>query len=331
VAERLPVAIAGAGLMGAWHAIYAQRCGATIVAVVDSNVEAGARLCARFPGSRNVTSVADLKHALKPKVLHICTPIESHANLALSALEAGMHVLVEKPLAGDAQVSRDLLSAAVRCGRVVMPVHQFLFQDGFRNVMARKAELGSILHIDATFCSAGATLVTNQDSDSVAAGILPHPLSLIERLVPGTLGAADWTVFHMRAGEWRVCGRANGLSISIVISLHGRPTECAMRIITEDGAVDLDLFHGFAIVDRASVSRAAKIARPFRTATARFGQAGWNLARRLVTRQFAYPGLNRLIAEFYHALDTGSSAPIAPEEIIAIASARDQIVDLAHP
>ena len=331
MAERLPVAIAGAGLMGGWHAVYAQRCGASIVAVVDSNVEAGDRLCARFPGSRSVRSVGDLRGDLTAKVLHICTPIESHSHLTLSALEAGMHVLVEKPLAEDAQVSRDLLSAAARRGRVVMPVHQFLFQDGFRNVMARKAELGSILHIDATFCSAGATLDTNQDSDSIAGGILPHPLSLIERLAPGALGAADWTVLRTRAGEWRVCGRANGMSLSIVISLNGRPTECAMRIITEDGAIDLDLFHGFAIVDRASVSRADKIARPFRIATARLGQAGWNLARRLVTRQFAYPGLNRLIAEFYNALHTGSSTPISPEEIIAIASARDQIVDLAHP
>ncbi len=330
MAERFPVAIAGAGLMGAWHAVYAQRCGASIVAVVDSNGEAADRLSGRFPGSRSLRSVVDLKDDLRPKVLHICTPIESHANLALSALEAGMHVLVEKPLAEDAPVSRDLLTAAARCGRVVMPVHQFLFQDGFRNAMARKAELGSILHIDATFCSAGATLVANQNSDSIAADILPHPLSLIERLVPGTLGTTDWTVLSVRAGEWRVCGRANGLSISIVISLNGRPTECAMRILTEDGAIDLDLFHGFAIVDRASVSRASKIARPFRTGAARFGHAGWNLARRLATRQFAYPGLHRLIAEFYHALQTGLSAPISPEEIIATALARDEIVNLAR-
>ena len=87
-----------------------------------------------------------------------------------------MHVLIEKPLAANAQVSRDLLSTAARCGRIVMPVHQFPFQEGFRGVSARKREHGSSLHIDATFCSAGAMQAANQDADGVAVHVdSPEP------------------------------------------------------------------------------------------------------------------------------------------------------------
>jgi predicted dehydrogenase len=297
------IAIMGSGLMGTWHARYSRRCGASICGIVDDQL---------------------LKDC-RPVVLHVCTPLESHVEIARLALNSGVNVLMEKPLAPDEASTRELLSLAERNGLLLAPVHQFLFQDGFLHAHAAMPSLGRILHIDSTFCSAGGERGKGSP-DEIVAEILPHPLSMIERLLPDSLSAFDWNAIRQLPGEWRIVGEGLGVSVSLLISLQGRPTESSMRIVTDGGVVDLDLFHGFATVDRAAVSKTSKIARPFRRAAQEFHGAGWNLTRRLIKREFAYPGLLTLISEFYKAVGQEHPAPINPKETIAVASARDRIL-----
>jgi hypothetical protein len=157
---------------------------------------------------------------------------------------------------------------------------------------------------------------------------LPHPLSLVERVAPGSLLSGEWIAQRTAAGEWRVTGETGYLSISILISLQARPTEASLRISTERGTIDLDLFHGFATVDTAPVSRAAKILRPFRKSARHFGAAVVNLAHRVAVREFAYPGLRMLIAQVYEAVRTQRPAPISQDETVAVAAARDRIAEI---
>jgi predicted dehydrogenase len=329
--EKFPVAIAGAGLMGAWHARYAQQCGASVYGVMDNDRSAAERLAAKCSGARAFTEINGLLECCHPRVVHICTPIESHVSLAEAAFNGAAHVLMEKPLTHNAAVSRDLLSSAAARGLLLTPVHQFLFQRGFLAACTVAPTLGRILHVDATFCSAGGERVAGSNLDEIAADILPHPLALIERLVPGALAAIQWHAVRTLAGEWRATGAGHDLSASILVSLQGRPTECSLRIVTDGGVIQVDLFHGFATVDTAPASKAAKIGRPFRISTTQIGQAGWNLARRLIAREFAYPGLRRLISEFYAAVRDHSTAPISADEIMAVAVAREDLIkSIAH-
>jgi predicted dehydrogenase len=237
-------------------------------------------------------------------------------------------VLVEKPLARDSAECRELIRIADQAGLLLVPVHQFIFQRGFRRATAAISQLGRILHVDATICSAGGEHAPTQ-VDDIAGEILPHPLSLIERLVPGLLKSARWTMRRPAAGEWRVSTDSQGVSISILISLHARPTEASLRVAMEGGMVEVDLFHGFATIDTAPASRAAKISRPFRTSARQFGTAAANLTRRIAAREGAYPGLRTLIFEFYEAVRGRREAPIRADEILAVAAARDRIVELA--
>jgi predicted dehydrogenase len=330
MAQALPIAIAGAGLMGRWHARYARRCGAALVGIVDCADDAANQMAAGFPGALAFTRLDDLLRERRPQVLHVCTPTESHAPIAEAALAAGVHVLVEKPLAADAEISRKLLSLAEGHGLLLAPTHQFLFQRGFVRARQAASALGRILHVDAVFCSAGGQSAVPARLDEIAAEILPHPLALIERFIPGSLEAAQWAVIRPVAGEWRVVGRGDGVSVSILVSLHGRPTESSFRVIAEGGVIELDLFHGFSTVDTAAVSKETKVTRPFRTAVDRFGGATTNLTRRLLTREFAYPGLRALISAFYTAVRSGGPAPIDPKETLAVASARDAVLQSAE-
>ena len=134
----MKVAIVGAGLMGRWHATYASRAGATITAVIDRDSEAATRLAKRFGAA---TDAADVD------AVHICTPLESHAELVRAALDAGRHVLCEKPLAPSLAETQALLDRAQEQGRVLCAVHQFPFQRGYRRMLERRARLGKIVRV----------------------------------------------------------------------------------------------------------------------------------------------------------------------------------------
>jgi predicted dehydrogenase len=75
--------------------------------------------------------------ALKPDVVVVCTPHPSHPLLTVDALEAGAHVLVEKPLAVEARQGDQMIAAAARAGRQL----GVCFQQRFRPAIAAAREL----------------------------------------------------------------------------------------------------------------------------------------------------------------------------------------------
>jgi hypothetical protein len=95
--------------------------------------------------------------------------------------------------------------------------------------------------------------------------------------------------------------------------------------------MELDNFHDFAVLWPGKVSRGAKIVQPFHRNGLGLLAAGMNLAARTARREFAYPGLQTLVGEFYRAAQSGGIVPppITPEQSIAVAEARDRIVALA--
>ncbi len=150
--EGVRAAIVGAGSMGGWHATAAGRSGGTVVAVVDRELATAAALGVG-------AAYIDLETALAGHdvdVVHVCTPLDSHAEIVRTALAAGAHVIVEKPLAPDVPTTDELLRLADDAGRSLVPVHQFLFQDGFRRLLERRDRLGSLVHVDFVAATAGA-------------------------------------------------------------------------------------------------------------------------------------------------------------------------------
>lgn len=322
----LPAAILGAGLMGGWHADAAARAGGGVVAVYDRDNGRAGRL-ARRHGARVATSSADAVSGAA--VAHVCTPPATHDALAREALAAGAAVLCEKPLAETAEETRALLDAAEAAGRSLVPVHQYVFQPGALEAASLLPSLGTLLHVECYAASAGAEGEGAPSPDEVAASILAHPLSLIARLSPALAEPARWSAERPRAGELRAT--AGGMpSAAIVISMAARPTANSMRLVGEGGTVHLDLFHGFAVVERGgAATRGAKLARPFAVASRAAGAAGANLARRALRGETAYPGLRELVRRAYDAVRSGGPPPIAAREVLAVAAVRDAILAAA--
>lgn len=129
------VGIAGFGFMGRTHAAAYLRTGdAAITAIAEPSKDALSKplkatvLADEAPATLDPASVGrvDDAEALLERddvdAISICTPTPTHAGLAVKAIEAGKHVLIEKPLALSAAEARRVVEAAERApGVIAMP------------------------------------------------------------------------------------------------------------------------------------------------------------------------------------------------------------------
>lgn len=321
----IDVAIIGAGLMGRWHLAAAKVAGGRITAIVDQDLNAARLLARSAPEAAIAADIADLPSGLA-RVAHICVPTDLHAPTAVVAASKRMAAFVEKPIAADAQEAQRLYDAAGDLGALVCPVHQYAFQSGLEQVLARLKHLETLRCIAFDIRSAGAD-AGRIKPNALIADILPHPLSVLQRLRPDIrLADLRWSA-EATTGELLCTTQYNGLMISIRTSANARPPCFQTLVIGDRGSAAVDGFHGYAAFSSGRVARSAKLTAPFREAAAHFGAAAVNLASRALRREFAYPGLAALTRRFYSAVAKGDPAasPITQTTAIDNAAARDQL------
>ena len=318
--------IVGAGLMGRWHMDAARRAGARIVGVVDQDMKAARTLAKSAPGAVALADLTLLPRDMRIDAAHVCTPMASHADIATALLERGANVLVEKPMAESAAAVRALVGTADARSLYICPVHQYAFQPGVDLARAKVATAGA-RRIDFTLCSAGAVGRFEGRADAVAGEILPHPLSILQRLLPeADVSAVDWSVHRAQAGEFSIAGRVGATLATIAISLNARPTCFQTRVHTDQGLIEIDGFHGHAVVLSGRVSRMAKVVAPFERGTKGLAGATAALTGRLLRNDLAYPGLRTLTRRFYDSLSDPSRRPISLDGALACAVAGDAIL-----
>ncbi len=314
--------IVGAGLMGRWHADAARHAGATVVAVVDSALDRAQAIAG------TATIHATLTDALQVEsdVVHICTPLASHDALAHEAITAGRHVILEKPASPTRETAESLVTAARRAGTLLVPVHQFVFQDGIQRIVARRESIGPLRNIEFATCSAGADASPDAHRDLIAAEIVPHAFALARALLQQPVGHLPWQLQRGLPGEWRATATtADGCLLSALISMRARPTFATCRVMGEHGSATADLFQGFALFEPDTASTGYKMMRPLAVGLGTAGASAWQLAGRAMRWERAYPGLRALCTASYAAI-TGGPAPFRDDEIVDVATARDQLL-----
>lgn len=145
----LKAAVIGVGAMGQHHArVYAQMPGIQLVALADANSGISERIAQLY----HVTAYADYREMLetvKPDVATVAVPTEFHHQVALDAIEAGCHVLVEKPIAATERQAWNLIEKADRLQRKLMVGHIVRFDPAVQALKERleSGELGRIFQI----------------------------------------------------------------------------------------------------------------------------------------------------------------------------------------
>ncbi|WP_079908742.1 Gfo/Idh/MocA family protein [Paenibacillus sp. 32352] len=147
----LKVAIIGAGAISAAHMEgylqFPERC--RIVAVSDIYVEKAQERIDQF--GLEARAVKDYKELLQEDIdlVSICTPPYTHAELAVQFMEAGAHVLVEKPMASSLEECDRMNEAARRTGKMLSVVAQNRFKTPMMKMKAvlESGLIGKVLHV----------------------------------------------------------------------------------------------------------------------------------------------------------------------------------------
>ena len=179
----LRAAVAGAGVFGTYHARkYAGLKGVELVAIVDPDLERAGNLA----GELGVVAVPHLTDVLNDiDVLTVASPASYHYELTREGLEAGRHVLVEKPIALTMAHADELIALADKNDLILQVGHQerFVF-DAFG--LLKRAHAPSKVNATRAGTFSGRAMDT-----SVVMDLMIHDLDLVHQVMPGSVAAVE--------------------------------------------------------------------------------------------------------------------------------------------
>lgn len=137
------VAFIGAGTVAEMHGRGVSAVpNVRLVGAFDANRARAEALVARF-GGRVFEDVRRLLADPDVDAVHVLTPVEHHVSQAISCLEAGKHVLLEKPVAESLEGIAQLRAAANQAGKICMPAHNYIYAPSVRRAK-RLIEAGKL-------------------------------------------------------------------------------------------------------------------------------------------------------------------------------------------
>jgi predicted dehydrogenase len=179
----LKVAIVGCGKIADQHLLAIRRLGgARVVGVCDRESLLAEQLGERYEVDYRTDDVSRLLYDLKPDIVHITAPPQSHYDLALKCLEAGSHVYVEKPFTVNTDEAVSLLNFAEKHALKVTVGHnlQFAPENMEARALIRRGFLGgSPVYIESYY-------TYNFLNDSYAIALLGDDAHWV-RCLPGQL------------------------------------------------------------------------------------------------------------------------------------------------
>jgi predicted dehydrogenase len=192
----ISVAVIGAGYWGPNLIRNFSACpGARLAAVCDRDEARLKAVLARYPGVEAINDVDELLSRGDIDAVAIATPVRTHAPLGVAALEAGKHVLIEKPLASSVREAEALVKAARAQRRTLMVDHTFIYSPAVKRIkeIVDSGDLGELLYIDSVRINLGLF----QPDINVVWDLAPHDLAILDYV----LGRAPHSVFAFGAAH----------------------------------------------------------------------------------------------------------------------------------
>ena len=297
-----------------------------IVGVSDQDKGRAEAFAQRFKIGKVYATVAQLLEAEKPDVVHVLTPPQTHMAVALQAMKAGCHVLVEKPMALSAEEA-DVMIAAAKTHKVKICVdHNQLFDPVMlqaRRVIA-EGVVGTVIGVESYYGfnftqAAGRRWVENLPS-GIFQDVMPHPVSLILQFLADPLDLHVSTLTTGTLGpdvpdELRVLMKGKDTIGTLSISLGIKPPLNFLRIYGSKAILHADLANMILSVERLrplpkavarglmSIEQGAQIA----------SGAIRNAVKFMLGRVKPFPGMGNLIRAFYESIEHDHDPPVPGE------------------
>lgn len=236
MSNRLKVAVVGVGYLGRFHAlIYSRMPEVELVGVADSDAKRG-RGVAEEAGCEFYANASDLLD--KVDAVSIVVPTSYHLEVARPFLRAGIHMLMEKPIADGLDAGREIVELADQAGAVLQIGHLERFNAG---VMALADRLDTPRFIEAHRMSPFVARATDVD---VVSDLMIHDIDIILALVKSeirSIAAIGTPVLtkHIDIANARL-EFENGTVANVIASRVSEATTRRIRVFEKNRYLSLD-------------------------------------------------------------------------------------------
>jgi predicted dehydrogenase len=245
----MKIGILGSGFMGGTHArAYAKLPGVEIVAVSSQGIDKAEKLAAEV-GARAVTDDRAIIEDPAIEAISNTLPTPLHADATIAALQAGKHVLLEKPFALTAEGCDGMIAAAEASGKTLMVAHVLRFWGDYVSLVefVRSGRIGKPISAIATRLSQ-VPAWADWFLDPAMSGGAVLDLSVhdfdVMNWVLGTPKTAYGRGREARPGLWNDIhalidyGSANGFVDGSEFMPKGYPFTCGLKVLCEGGVVE---------------------------------------------------------------------------------------------
>jgi predicted dehydrogenase len=247
------VGVVGVGYWGSKHVrVLHGLDGVSSVAVIDPRPERLRALARTFPSAKAFSSIEEALPYVDALV--VATPPTTHVPIALRAIAAGKHVLVEKPLASSSAGARLLVDAAAERDVLLMAGHTFEYNSAVWKLreLVQSGELGQPYYID----SARLNLGLYQTDVNVIWDLAPHDVSIINLLMeraPTSVHAWGARHAHRRFEDVAYLRMAyEDIGVSAVIHVSWLDP-CKVRRLTVVGSRKMAVYNDLAAEERIRI------------------------------------------------------------------------------
>jgi predicted dehydrogenase len=239
----LKLGIIGAGRLGSFHTgKAAAHSGVKLVGIADPN-DTARRMLAEKYGVQSFTSFDEMLPMIDAAV--IASPTFLHYGLGSACLEAGKHVLMEKPMCGSLHEGRNLVELAKRQGLVLQVGHVEEFNPAWGT--AKKAIRSDLMNGEPVLIDAVRTSGYTFRSTDIGTvfDMMIHDIDLVLSLTASHVFAVDAVGFHIIGGPHEDVAHArlrfdNGCVANLFSSRVAEKAERIMQITTATATVTVD-------------------------------------------------------------------------------------------
>jgi predicted dehydrogenase len=235
--KKIRAAVIGVGYLGRFHAQkYAQAAECELVAVCDSRQEARDKVATEV-GSRAVADYRELLGAVD--AVSVVTPTPAHFSIARDFIEAGAHVLVEKPITETVEEARQLIELAARHEKVLQVGHLERFNAA---ILAAEPYLSTPRFVE---CHRLAPYRERGTDVNVVLDLMIHDIDIVQTIVGAPITSIDAIGTPVFSDEIDIANArihfANGCVANATASRVSMKTERKMRVFQDDAYLSLDL------------------------------------------------------------------------------------------
>jgi predicted dehydrogenase len=329
-------ALIGAGQIARQHLSCLKTLpGVELAAICDLSPATAEAAAERYGIRAWFTNHHAMLEKVRPDVIHVTTPPTSHFELAVDSLNAGAHVIVEKPATSAFEELETLVGRAHEVGRHLVEDYNYIFNDAPQEILRRivSGEFGAVVHVEALICldilGPGSFADPNSPHPALTlaggaiADFLPHLASLAHRFVgPHRTVQTVWTKRKRSVlpfDEFRAVLDAERGTAALGFSSGSQPDAFWLRVYGERMQATANLFE-----TRLTFDGPHKGPKPLRSF---FGglEEGKAIRRAAVAtflRKFkgpgAYEGLWKFLAHTYGALAKGTALPVTACDVLEV-------------